>query len=364
MVHSNDQQFQLRFIDPYRRVKGKQYEYQHIMTPEGICIVGQVDQHFIMLIEHNNKTEVMGIKIIVDGYTLPGRKTFKGKCRIQGFPNSDGNINCFKFAKPKADPDSTNIFKRNLYRPPWDLEQNDMRNYTGGPGEIIVKIYETVQKQNKYYNSGGCDYRTNEPMFVEVTKNDNKEAEDQCLGIAIGNVIEIQPRPYKEERRYRDIIKYDCIVQSFRVIYMDSSSLVSKGFIQLSCHTHIRYLTEEYFLDNEPAMIQVLQTLIESGQKDKEENEIFQEAKILVERLDYYFQGELLNIFMSKENQEQFQLNAALRIQYIEGELIKFMNGWPEFFTNLDTKMFGIKQRFNQQIYLETIENQIHIELI
>lgn len=74
-----------------------------------------------MLIEHNDKSEVMGIKIIVDGYTLPGRKTFKGKCRIQGFPNSDGNINCFKFAKPKADPNSTNIFKRNLYKPPWDL---------------------------------------------------------------------------------------------------------------------------------------------------------------------------------------------------------------------------------------------------
>lgn len=39
---------------------------------------------------------------------------------------------------------------------------------------------------------------------------------------------------------------------------------------------------------------------------------------------------------MSKENQEQYQLDNILRIQYIEGELIKFMNGWPEFFNNLD----------------------------
>ena len=35
-----------------------------------------------------------------------------------------------------------------------------------------------------------------DPMFVEVTKNDNKELDDLCLGIAIGNVIEIPPRQY------------------------------------------------------------------------------------------------------------------------------------------------------------------------
>ncbi|CAD8114346.1 unnamed protein product [Paramecium primaurelia] len=369
MVLSNDGTFELTFVDPFRQCKGKPLEYKHIMTPEGICVIGEVDQHFILNVECKDKG-VYGIRVIVDGYTLPGKKTFKSKCKIQGFTNSEGNINCFKFQRPKSDPESTNVFKRNVYRPPWDLNQNDYRDYPGGAGEIIVKIYETKQEENTQSGGGGGGgprgggaRKSQDPMFVEVTKNENKQAQDQCLGISQGNVIELPPRQAFDDSRppkpFKDVIVYEHIVQSFRVIYFDAASLVEKGYVKLNCHNHITYLTEEFFQGNEAALIQVLQTLIESGQKDKEEQDIQQTANVLVERLDYFFSGELLNIFQNKENQEQMQLDPGQRAQYLESELIKFMEGWPDFFQNLGMGAYGIKTKYEQKIYIDRIQEKV-----
>lgn len=81
MVVSNDGTFELNFIDPFRKCKGKPLEYKHCITPEGICIIGEKDKHFILNLECKDKG-VYGVRVIVDGYTMPGKKTFKSKCRI------------------------------------------------------------------------------------------------------------------------------------------------------------------------------------------------------------------------------------------------------------------------------------------
>lgn len=75
-----------------------------------------------------------------------------------------------------------------MYRPPWDLSVNDYRDYPGGPGEIIVKIYETKQEENKARGGGGgggggAPRQNQDPAFQEVTLNEGKQSEDQCLGI-------------------------------------------------------------------------------------------------------------------------------------------------------------------------------------
>lgn len=46
MVFSNDGTFEITFFDPFRQVAGKPLVYKHLMTPEGICLIGEVDQNF------------------------------------------------------------------------------------------------------------------------------------------------------------------------------------------------------------------------------------------------------------------------------------------------------------------------------
>lgn len=67
---------------------------------------------------------------------------------------------------------------------------------------------------------------------------------DQTLSIAEGEVIPMPPRnPDRppREKEFMDIVLYESIVQSYRVIYKDASSLVAKGYVKLNSHNDFAY---------------------------------------------------------------------------------------------------------------------------
>lgn len=98
---------------------------------------------------------VYGVRVIVDGFTIQQKKTFRQKGKITGFPQGNGDFRCFKFQKPLLDVESQNKFLKNVYRPPWDDVANDVRDYKGGAGELVIKLYETKQMPSRGGGGGG-----------------------------------------------------------------------------------------------------------------------------------------------------------------------------------------------------------------